>query len=54
MRRLIRICLLIAAFVGGCHVQNWLAAERCAGQGGRWQPSQGDLPGGVCLGLKAK
>ena len=54
MRRLLRLCLLIAAFLGGCHAQNWLAIDRCLDRGGQWAPSGGELPGGVCIGLKAK
>ena len=54
MRRLLRLCLLIAAFMGGCQVQNWLAIDTCLDRGGQWVKSTGSLPGGVCRGLKAK
>ena len=59
MRRLLRLSLLIAAFLGGCQAQNLLAIDRCVDRGGTWAES-GDvflgstLPGGVCLGVKAK
>ena len=36
MRRLIRLTLLIAAFLGGCHLQHRLAVETCQDLGGRW------------------
>ena len=54
MRRLLRLCLLIAAFLGGCHAQNLLAIDSCLDRGGQWAESGGELPGGVCLGVKAK
>jgi hypothetical protein len=54
MFRLLRLCLLIAAFLGGCYAQNWMAIDSCLDRGGQWAPSGGELPGGVCLGLKAK
>ena len=54
MWRLLRFCLLIAAFLGGCQVQNWLAIDACLDRGGQWAMSNGTLPGGVCLGIKAK
>ena len=59
MRRLLRLCLLIAAFLGGCHAQNWLAIDTCLDRGGQWVKSDGEflgseIPGGVCVGIKAK
>ena len=51
MRRLLRLCLLIAAFLGGCQVQNWLAIDTCLDRGGHWAKSAGELPGGVCIGV---
>jgi hypothetical protein len=49
MRRLLRLCLLIAAFL----------IDTCLDRGGRWVKSDGEflgseLPGGVCVGIKAK
>jgi hypothetical protein len=54
MFRLLRLCLLAAAFLGGCHAQNWMATNTCRDRGGQWEPSNGELPGGVCIGLKAQ
>ena len=54
MWRLIRLCLLAAAFLGGCQLQNWLAIDRCLDRGGQWARATGPLPGGVCVGLKAR
>ena len=59
MRRLLRLCLLIAAFLGGCHAQNWLAIDACLDRGGQWAKSNrvlmgGELPGGVCIGVAAR
>ncbi len=54
MRRLLRLCLLIAAFLGGCQVQNWLAIDTCLDRGGQWAKSGGKLPGGVCIGVTAR
>ncbi len=54
MRRLLRLCLLIAAFLGGCQVQNWLAVDACLDRGGQWGRSGGALPGGVCIGVAAR
>ena len=54
MRRLLRLILLIAAFVGGCQVQNKLAIDTCLERGGHWAKSNGALPGGVCIGIGAK
>jgi hypothetical protein len=54
MFRLLRLFLLAAAFLGGCQAQNWLSINRCLDRGGQWAPSGGELPGGVCVGLKAK
>jgi len=54
MRRLLRICLLIAAFLGGCHAQNWLAIDTCLDRGGQWASSGSELPGGVCVGVRAR
>ena len=59
MRRLLRLCLLIAAFLGGCQVQNWLAIDTCLDRGGQWAKSGrvligGALPGGVCIGIGAR
>ncbi len=54
MWRLLRLILLIAAFLGGCQVQNWLAIDTCLDRGGGWVKSTGALPGGVCIGVKAK
>jgi hypothetical protein len=59
MRRLLRLCLLIAAFLGGCQAQNMLAIDACLDRGGSWAESGAvflgsALPGGVCLGIKAK
>jgi hypothetical protein len=54
MRRLLRLCLLIAAFLGGCQVQNWLAIDACLDRDGQWARSGGELPGGVCVGVRAR
>ncbi len=54
MRRLLRTCLLIAAFLGGCQVQNRLAIDTCLDRGGQWAESNGALPGGVCIGVGAR
>ena len=54
VRRLIRLVLIAAAFVGGCHVQNRLAIDACVHRGGRWLAAAGALPGGVCTGLSAR
>ncbi len=54
MRRLLRLFLLIAAFLGGCQVQNWLAIDTCLDRGGQWAKSGGALPGGVCVGIEAR
>lgn len=54
MRRLLRFCLLAAAFLGGCQVQNWLAIDTCLDRGGQWAQSSGAFPGGACVGIKAK
>ena len=59
MRRLLRLCLLIAAFLGGCHAQNFLAIDSCLDRGGSWAESDAEflgskMPGGVCLGVKMK
>ena len=54
MRRLIRLCLLIAAFLGGCQVQNWVAIDACLDRGGQWDKSTGEVPGGVCIGVSAR
>ena len=54
MRSLFRLILLMAAFLGGCYAQNWTAMERCKGAGGTWVKATGDLPGGLCTGLKAR
>lgn len=52
MRRLIRLGVLLAAFVGGCQVQNWQAVDTCLDRGGQWLPATGVLPGGVCAGIE--
>lgn len=52
VRRLVRLALLAAAFVAGCHVQNELAVDICLDRGGEWLASAGVLPGGVCAGVK--
>ncbi len=54
MRRLLRTGLLIAAFLGGCHAQNWLAIDTCLDRGGHWAKPDGELPGGVCIGVTAR
>jgi hypothetical protein len=54
MRRLLRSCLLIAAFLGGCQVQNWLAIDTCLDRSGQWAESNGALLGGVCIGAPAR
>ena len=54
MRSLFRLCLLIAAFVGGCHAQNWAAVQACLDRGGQWAGTKGSLPGGVCLGVPVR
>ena len=54
MRRLLRLCLLIAAFLGGCQAQNWLAIDSCLDHGGQWARSDGRLPRGVCIGVKTR
>lgn len=51
MRRLLRTCLLIAAFLGGGKAQNWVAIDTCLDRGGQWARSGGTLPGGVCIGV---
>ena len=53
MRRLLRLLLLIAAFLFGGQVQNWLAIDRCLDRGGQWADSGGVLPAGVCVGVRA-
>jgi len=53
MRSLFRLCLLIAAFLGGCHVQNWVAIDHCLDRGGQWVKATGQIPGGVCTGVRA-
>ena len=50
---LVRMILLIAAFVGGCQMQNWVAIDACLDRGGQWARAEGALPGGVCIGAKA-
>ena len=52
MRRLVRLALIVAAFVAGCHAQNRLAVDACLDRGGKWLPADGALPGGVCAGVK--
>lgn len=52
MRRLIRLALLAAAFVGGCHAQHRLAVDTCLDRGGQWLAATGPLLGGVCAGVK--
>ena len=54
MRRLLRLCLLMAAILGGCQIQNWLAIDACVDRGGQWAKSSGVLPGGVCIGVHAR
>ncbi len=58
MRCLLRSCLPIAAFLGGCRVQNWLAIDTCLYWGGQWSgqwaKSGGGLPGGQCIGVGAR
>ena len=54
MRRLLRLCLLIVAFLGGCQVQTWLAIDSCLDRGGQWAKSGAALPGGVCIGVRAR
>jgi hypothetical protein len=54
MRRFFRLFLLITAFAAGCQMQNWVAINDCLEQGGQWAGSGSKLPGGVCLGAKAK
>jgi hypothetical protein len=54
MFRLLRLSLLVAAFLGGCRAQNWLAIDTCLDRGGQWEASTGALHGGACIGLKAK
>ena len=54
MRRLIRITLLIVAFLGGCEAQNWIAMDRCTDRGGTWVDFQALIPGGVCQGARVK
>jgi hypothetical protein len=51
---LFRLVLLIAAFAGGCQAQNWVAIDTCLDRGGQWAGTGGELPGGVCLGARAK
>lgn len=54
MRSLIRLCILAAAFVGGCHAQNWVAIDTCLDAGGSWVKAKGELPGGLCTGVAAR
>jgi len=54
MRRLLRTCLLIAAFLGGCQAQNRVAIDTCLDRGGQWASSGGEVPGGVCVGVRAR
>ena len=54
MRRLIRLTLIAAAFVSGCHAQNRLAMDACLDRGGKWLADTGALPGGVCAGIRAE
>lgn len=54
MRRLLRLGLLFAAFLGGCYAQNRLAIDTCLDRGGQWAQSDGALPGGVCVGITAR
>ncbi len=52
MRRLLRLALIAAAFVAGCHAQNELAVDTCLDRGGKWLPTAGLVPGGVCAGIR--
>jgi len=54
MRGLLRLCLLIAAVLGGCQLQNWVAIDRCLDAGGHWAKATGPIPGGVCTGVAAR
>ncbi len=52
MRRALRLVLIAAAFVAGCHAQNELAIDTCLDRGGEWLANAGLLPGGVCAGVE--
>ena len=54
MRALFRLILLMAAFVGGCYAQNWAAIDRCIDAGGKWVKAGGELPGGLCTGVRER
>jgi hypothetical protein len=51
MRSLLRILLVIGAFVAGCQAQNWVAIDTCLEHGGQWKGIRSSVPGGVCVGV---
>jgi hypothetical protein len=54
MFTLLRLCLLIAAFLAGYKLHGWLAADACLDRGGQWALSEGLIDTGYCVGLKQK
>lgn len=53
MFTLLRLCLLIAAFLAGFKLHGWLAADACLDLGGRWARGAGVIGAGFCVGPRS-